>query len=472
LERARLRQEIGVAGLDADSREHVMDQDASGFEPTTGSVEAARHLRQAIDSFNQWRCDMMDHVEAALAVDGDCPMAHAVKGLALTSARNARFQPMIDQALAEARAGAPDVSERERLYIAALEHSAAGRLVEAVRAYEAILARHPTDLFAHRLAQTELFWMGEAAWMRDVGERAAPAWSADMPGYPMFLSVRSFGREEALEFEAAERFGRAAVEIDPCDAWGAHAVAHTLLMQNRIEDGIAWLEPLTGNWAGKNQIVHHVWWHLCLFLLAKGDHERVLALYDQQVRNPDSPLVRAVPDAYIDVQNCASLLLALELRGVPVGDRWDALAEVAEGRIDNPLSPFTSAHAAIILAANERYDRAGELIRSMRDFGARDPGPLGHAMRVAAVPAAEGAVAHRKGDHQAVVAHLMPARHELRHMGGSHAQRDIFFQILTDSCRRLQRADDVATLLDDIARIGFADVAGRRLYADAAALLQ
>ena len=144
----------------------------------------------------------------------------------------------------------------------------------------------------------------------------------------------------------------------------------------------------------------------------------------------------------------------------------------AEGRIGNPMSPFTSAHAAIILAANGRYDRAGELIRSMREFGACYGGPLGHAMRVAAVPAAEAAVAHRKGDHEAIVAHRMPARHELRRLGGSHAQRDIFFQILTNSCRRQQRADDVATLLDDIAQIGFADVAGRRLYADDAALLQ
>lgn len=447
-----------------------MYQDERGFCLTTGSAEAAGHLSRAMGSFNHWRVDLMDHLEAALTADGDFPMAHAVKGLVLAAGRNARFRPMIAEALAAARSGAADVSERERRYIEALEHVAAGRLMDAVSVYEAILARHPTDLFAHRLIQMELFWMGEAERMRDVAERAAPAWSAEVPGHSLFLSVRSFSREEALDYVAAERFGRAAIETDPSDLWGAHAVAHVLLMQARIDDGIDWLEPLTGNWAGKNQLVHHVWWHLCLFLLEKGEHERILALYDEQVRNPSSPLVRSMPDAYIDVQNAASLLLSLELRGVPVGDRWSALAEVAEGRIDNHASPFTSTHAAIILAAAGRYDRARELIHSMRDFGSRDLGPLGLAMRVAAVPAAVAALAHRKGDHAAVVAHLMPARHELWHMGGSHAQRDIFFQILVDSCRRLHRTDDVARLLRDVARIGFANVAERSLYADAAAL--
>lgn len=446
-----------------------MRQDDGGFATTTGSDEAAAHLRRAVHSFNHWDADLMTHLDAALAADGDFVMAHALKGLAMAGGRNRRFRPVIDASLAAARAGMADVSPRERGYVEALQHMVDGRLTAAATAYEAILLDHPTDILAHRLVQQELFWMGEAGWMRDVAERAAPAWSETVPDYSLFLSVRAFGNEEALHYDDAERYGRAGVEIDPTDAWGAHAVAHVLIMQDRIDDGIRWLEGLTGNWAGKNQIVHHLWWHLALFLLERGEHARVLELYDREIRNPDSPLVQAVPDAYIDIQNAAAMLMRLELRGVDVGDRWQALDDVAEARIDDPSSPFTNAHAAMILAANGRFETADTLVASMQGAAATDPGPLGVALRAAAIPASIASIAHRRGDHETVLATLLPARRQLWHMGGSHAQRDIFVQLLVDSARRLGRTDLLSMLLPEITDIGFADVSERTLYRDAAA---
>ena len=74
--------------------------------------------------------------------------------------------------------------------------------------------------------------------------RVAPHWSDKVPGYGLFLSCRAFDLEEMLDFGEAERLGRAAVEIDPTDVWGAHAVAHVLIMQGRHEDGVAWLDGL------------------------------------------------------------------------------------------------------------------------------------------------------------------------------------------------------------------------------------
>ncbi len=389
---------------------------------TTTSAAAARHLAAGIHGFNHWRLDMMDHIEAALAADPDFAMAHILKGLAMAGARSVAYQPVVDNALAAAERVATDISPHERLYLDALGHIKEQRLTQAVACYETILAAHPTDLLAHRLVQQELFWMGEVNWMLGLVERAAPAWSSAVLDYPLFLSVRSFSNEE------------------------------------------------TGNWAGKNQIVHHLWWHLCLFLLEQGAHDRILALYDQEIRNPESPLVQAVPDAYIDVQNAAALLLRLELRGVDVGDRWQKLDGVARGRIDNHQSPFTSAHAAIILAATGNDVAAQALIDSMRNYAASDPGPLGIAFSAAATPASLAAIAHRKGDDETVIAQLMPHRRRLWLMGGSHAQRDIFFQLLVDSCRRQGRGDLIAILLAEIGDIGTVGIEQRTLYADAARL--
>ena len=310
--------------------------------------------------------------------------------------------------------------------------------------------------------------MGEARWMADIVERAAPAWSAQTRDYGTFLSVRAFSLEEHGQLDRAEACAREAVERDPEDVWGAHACAHVLEMQGRVDEGVAWLEGLSGNWGGKIQIVHHLWWHLCLFLLERGEHARILELLDSEVRNPDSPLVQAVPDAYIDIQNVASLLLRLELRGVDVGERWASMADVAEGRIGNHASPFTDAHAAMILAAAGRFERAEALVASMRTFAAEDTGDLAPRYRSAAIPAAVAAIAHRRGDHQAVVGALLPARRSLWQMGGSHAQRDVFTQILLDSARRRGVDELVPVILDEVRASGFAGVERRTFYADAA----
>jgi tetratricopeptide (TPR) repeat protein len=430
---------------------------------TTTSDAASASFQLAVESFVQWRVDAMSHLEQALEADPDFPMAHAFQGLFQYGGRNDAALPDVVAARDRALAGADAVNDAERGYIRALDALVRGQVLVAVLALETIVAADPTDLLAHRLLQQELFWGGEAAWMADVVDRSAAAWSVDTPGYSAFQSLRAFSLEEAGRLEEAERAGRGAVEMDPGDCWGAHAVAHVLTMRGDVDEGERWLRGLCGNWAGKNQIVHHLWWHLCVFLLERGDHAQILHLLDTEVRNPDSPLVRSVPDAYIDLQNIASMYLRLELRGVDVGGRWEQVAEYAAQRIGNFASPFTSAHAAMILAACGRFQEVDALIEQMQQR-AREGDVLGARFAAAAVPAARAALAHRRGDYEAALAQLMPARRGLWQMGGSHAQRDVFTQLLLDAARRTGRADYVAMLLQEAATQGFHRVQERSLY--------
>lgn len=447
-----------------------MHLDARGHEWTTTSDAAAEAVGTALENFLRWKAAVLPSLKAALAEDPACGFAHVLNGLILCGARNTGFAPMIAQSLEAAQKAEPGMTERERLYVRALEAAAAGRLGAAVATYETILAHHPTDLLAQRLAQMELFWLGEMRWSAEISARAAPAWSDSVPGYGIHVGCRAFDLEETLDFAEAERLGRAAVEIDPTDVWGTHAVAHVLIMLGRHRDGVAYLDGLKGHWAEANQMSLHLWWHRCLFHLELGETDAALAIHDEWVRNRDLPLLKSMPDLYIDLQNGASLLLRLELRGVDVGARWDELVELTLKRLEDHSSPFTSAHFAIILAAAGRFAEAEALIRSMRAFAAADEGTLGPRYAAAAIPAAEAAVAHRKGDHQTVVDMLMPVRHQLWQMGGSHAQRDLFFLLLADSARALGRADLIRIVLDDIAWAGFTDPASRVLYRDAASV--
>lgn len=448
-----------------------MQSDSKGHELTTESPEAAAAFDQATASYVGWRTDIMDHIAAAIEADPNFALPYAAKGIFMLAQRKPELESPARKMLAAATRARTPQTERERRYIAALAASIDGRLTDAVTHYEAIAQQNPHDLLALRLAQFELFWLGEVAWMRDISERAAAAWCEGDQGHESFLAMRAFSLEETGDYALAEKYGRAAIELDPTDPWGAHAVAHVLIMQGRLRDGIGWLDSLSNNWDAANHIRHHNWWHLALFHVEARDYAAALEIYDERLRDLDSPLMKAVPDFYVDIQNDTALLQRLELRGLDVGDRWRDVADLAAQRTGNHLSPFTSAHCALALAAAGRMDDAAELVRRMRAFAAEDSATLGPRYALAAIPAGEAAICHRKGEDSRVLEILLPARRNLWQMGGSHAQRDLFFQLLADSAMKLGRNDILTILFEEQRSTGFDHLEERSSYADALATL-
>ncbi|MGI9521130.1 MAG: tetratricopeptide repeat protein [Hyphomicrobiaceae bacterium] len=401
--------------------------DHYGFELSTQNAAAAASYDRAARSFVAWRADAVSHLDSAIEADPEFAMPKLLKAWILHAARTHKFAPDIRYLLSSAEQFLPDASSREQALAASLRTANRGNLQGGISILEIHLADNPRDIVAHRLAQFELFWSGESMWMRDIAERAAPCWTEDAPDFAHFQAVRAFSNEEAGDYDTAERSGRDSVCREPESAWGAHAVAHTLVMQGRVEEGANFMEALSGNWANANQIAHHNWWHLCLFLLERAEYDRILELLDTKVRNPDSPLVKAVPDATIDLQNVASLLQRLELRGVDVGDRWNTISEICAGRISDHANPFSSAHDAMALAAVGRYDLVESLIENMQRYG-EGHGVIGAVTRTVGAPVVAAVAAHRQGEHDRVVDLMWPARRDLHQIGGSHAQRDIFFK--------------------------------------------
>jgi len=412
-------------------------------------------LGDAISGFNRWRRDAMPSLGAVLDAEPELAMANIAKALILLGGRDVRFFPAVDDCISKATEQAGTLRDYETQYLDALTLMRSNHYQEAIDVFEKILDQRPTDFFAHRVLQQELFWSGGVVKMRDIASKALPHWSGEEHDYGNFLGLLAFGHEETGNYAEAERLGREAIERDSSDAWAAHAVAHVLEMQGRTEDGIQWIEPLTGNWGEVNQIAHHVWWHLCLFYLERDENEKILRLLKEQVHNPDSPLVQAMPDLYIDVQNVASLLFRLHMRGVNVSAEYENYVDAARSRIDNHQSPFTSAHAAIILCGADRFDDCRELIDSMKRYAASESDDLASRLTIAAIPAAEATRSWFSRDFDAVVEQLTPALGELHVMGGSHAQRDIFTQMLYHACVQTDRPDQVSQLLSAREQVGY-----------------
>jgi hypothetical protein len=218
-------------------------------------------------------------------------------------------------------------------------------------------------------------------------------------------------------------------------------------MDCRPREGVNWLESQILNWSAGNNLIHHLWWHRALMELDLGEREAVLASYDENIRNFADPLTKAVPDHYVDLQNATALLWRLELLGLNVGGRWEELADKAEARIGDAGHLLLVPHLMLALAASERDAAATRFLGALH-VRAADP-RLWTAPAIAdvVIPACEAAVAHRRGEHARVVDLLAPRQAQIRLLGGSNAQRDLFFQMLIDSAMRADRRDVVAPMI-------------------------
>ena len=114
-------------------------------------------------------------------------------------------------------------------------------------------------------------------------------------------------------------------------------------------------------------------------------------------------------------------------------------------------------------------DLAESLMLSMREYAEIGEGSLRTSYLAAGIATCAAVLAHRRRDYTGVIEALSPVRHDLPLIGGSHAQREIFYQILIDAAQRLGRTDLVVIYLRDLLRIGFDRIAERRFYREATA---
>jgi tetratricopeptide (TPR) repeat protein len=209
--------------------------DLNGLAVSTRSEAARVAFDRTLRSYAGNRVDTSDHLGAALAADPQFALGHCVKGYLMMLMYKSAVLPKVKEVEAAARGLAANA--REKLHIEALGAWSAGEMDRALKLWEQILAEYPTDVLALRLSHFNYFWNGRREEMRASVERVAPRWPDGMGTYPLMLSCLAFGREECGEYAGAERAGRRAVELDPTEGWGAHAVAHVLEMQGRHADG-------------------------------------------------------------------------------------------------------------------------------------------------------------------------------------------------------------------------------------------
>lgn len=430
--------------------------DRFGTEVTLTDPAALRHWDDLQMAFLAHGAAAPDHLAGTLALAPDFALGHAVKGLMLMLLGRRELVATAREALGHAHATASG-GEREGCFVAALAAWLDGDPSAAAGELDRLLARHPDDALAMKCSHALHFILGDRREMLATLDRIAPAWEPGHPAYGYFLGCRAFALEENGAYDAARDAGTAGLGHAADDAWGLHAVAHVHDMTGDSRGGLDWLDAHDGAWEHCNNFRFHVWWHKALMHLDQGDTGAALALYDARVRADRT-------DDYRDIANATSLLMRLELEGVPIGGRWEELADLAERRSGDGCLIFADLHYLLALVGGGRKQAARRLVARIVKDGRAGTTDLAGRFSDPGTAAAQGLEAFGAGAYGRAFDRLAAARSTLQRAGGSHAQRDVFERITIDAGIRAGRLEAAGLLVEDrTRRRGASDgFAGRR----------
>jgi tetratricopeptide (TPR) repeat protein len=413
--------------------------DQVGLELTVSSLAAVHAWDDLVTGYLCHAKSTPAALNTLLETDPNAPLGWAAKALMSVMMARPELMPAAREAAANARRLAANGTAREVLYGEAAQGAVDGRWKAAVASLERVLAVEPDDSFAAKASHAMRFMLGDKEGMLASIESTRPRITPGHPHAGYYLGCEAFALEEAGLYERAEKLGRKALELAPRDAWGLHAVAHVHEMTGRMEAGAAWLEERHDNFSHCNNFAGHLFWHLALFHLERGDHARVLDLYDRSIRAEQT-------EDFRDVANAVSLLARLELAQVDVGNRWGELVDIAGRRVSDGCLVFADLHHVLAMA------RAGRGAAAITGFNAsldRRPDEQRQNAALLGTDVAEGFTAFCEGRFGPASDMLLRARHHMQRIGGSHAQRDLFEQITIEACLRAGRTGVAQGILEE-----------------------
>jgi hypothetical protein len=185
-------------------------------------------------------------------------------------------------------------------------------------------------------------------------------------------------------------------------------------------------------WCNGTVVATHCWWHTSLYLLASGQVDGALRLYDQRIRAGCSTALGDLIDA-------SALLWRVQLAGGEPGPRWQELAAAWEPHLDDGFCSFTDLHAMVAFVGATDEARIRRLERSQAAHRYRQT-RYGATTRQFGQAACQAMVAFGRGEHARAIVLLAGLPAVAHRLGGSHAQRDLLHLTLLQAAVRMRRA--------------------------------
>jgi hypothetical protein len=404
--------------------------DAAGHAVSGANADGLAAFEQGAHELRCFIGDPVASVDRALNASPQMVMAHALKAYLHLLGTEPAGLPVARECC-EAAIKLP-ANDRERQHLEAIRLLTDGRWRDGGRTLEDLSAAYPRDALALQTGHQIDFFTGDSRMLRDRIARVLPAWTKSLPGYHAVLGMYAFGLEETGDYTQAEKQGRVSVELEPRDGWGQHAVAHVMEMQNRVHDGIAWMRADPGAWSHESFFAVHNWWHLALYHLEVCEIDEVLSLFDGPIYGPKNGKRSAI---ILEMIDASALLWRMHLRGIGVGNRWDALADNWMPFAGGSNYAFNDLHAMMAFVGSHRTQAQQAVLEAQRAAmeGISDNVAFTREVGHAATSAIK---AFGDGNYAETVRLLRPIRSYAHRFGGSHAQRDLLDLTLIEAAFR------------------------------------
>ena len=389
--------------------------DQYGLELSTQSPAAADAYVEALDLWLRLHLQATDRFVVALGHDPGFALARAAVASQLQFEPD--LAPAVSQALAASR-HATHASRRERQHVDIVRRTVARDWGTALRLAVAHLDEFPRDV---RIVWQLVLLLGygggadrKARAAAELG-RLAPRFGED----PWFLGKHGLALSEHAELTPAERLVDRGLALDPTHAVLAHSRAHICF---EVGDDRGGRDFLSG-WLAEHgeQVVNagHLSWHLALAEMAARDPHRALDLYRE----------RSTAGLHLRLDDAASLLWRLHLRGVDVGAEWQPLADRRPSA--GPTHAFELAHVALVRAGLGDDEGLARLAASSGPDALPPAEPRAQVL-IALVDGLRHVVAGRWRD---AVPPLEAVASSAPRLGGSNEQQAVFHETLAVAYR-------------------------------------
>lgn len=398
-----------------------MRKDFLGNEVTVPTDEVMQGVDDFVHGFLAYETTTPNILAAADAAP-DCCLANAYAAYLWMLLEAPEAPDKAATYVARALDAAPHASPREAAAAKIAAAWADGDIPRVLALCDDTVRACPRDLVSTKLAQYHAFNYGDAPNMLRFAMHSYEA----CKDVPHMHGMTAFAFEQCHLIPEAEEAARQAIAMKRKEPWAQHALAHVMLTQARIEEGLSFMEDMSDTWTGLNSFMStHNWWHLALFYISRGRMDDALSLYDGNIWG-------VAKDYSQDQVGAISLLVRLELAGVDVGDRWADLTPYIARRGADTVQPFLTLQYLYALARSGRPEAAHlmDAVRRRADTAASHDTT---AWRDVALPAADGLLAHAREDYETAIVQLGAALPRMADIGGSHAQRDLFEQIHLDA---------------------------------------
>ncbi|EKX48388.1 hypothetical protein GUITHDRAFT_105993 [Guillardia theta CCMP2712] len=373
-------------------RRDVQGWNSCGLTLSSCSDDAARLIDLSIEQVIGWFGDPYQTAVLSSEADPCCVVPYCIMlWLKYLGSSAGEDDPVIIETIGKAEKALSERahSEREILLFTCLKELSEGKFEESLLLVEDYLLQYPSDAMGLKLQNDLCYFTGQNFRMRDGVARCLPDLDDETRFYGYMLGMYAFVLEEAFDYDKAQQYAQRALQKNSKDVWAIHAMAHTLEMQ--VDE--------------------------------TGQYDQALSVYDMQI----------------------------EFEGFQVGNRWEAVwplvsrcyAGGLRGACDDCLEwmkhagdhrlAFNDAHIALAVGASGNLVIQRETLAAWEKFclDRKDDSRASLVnLRNVCIPLLRAVLAYRSCRFDDCVNELLRVRYQLYMIGGSNAQREVFFLLL------------------------------------------